>query len=145
MILLVHMQDYYDYSDWDLEDDGESYEEEELRVPTPPVLQHDDGLDDITAAEEATARALQLANQGLLQDALPSFYEATKRHPAKDTYWSNLGVTQMRIGLLDEALVSYTRALKLNPSSSLVEENIAALRGKVAATLLPGPCPRPPY
>lgn len=58
------------------------------------------------------------------------FKRAADLNPEKDTFWSNYGVTQMRLNLLDDALISYTKGLRLNPTSDLISENMKALRRK---------------
>jgi Flp pilus assembly protein TadD len=79
--------------------------------------------------ESVHEQALVLANEGDLEQALPYFKRAAQLDPSKETYWSNLGVTQMRLNLLDDALVSFTRGSRINPDSSLINENINALQG----------------
>ena len=81
-------------------------------------------------AEQLHAEALTLANQGNMHEAHEKFKRATEVWVHKDIYWSNLGVTQMRLGMLDDALLSYTRGLKLNPASTLILENMNALQGQ---------------
>jgi Flp pilus assembly protein TadD len=80
-------------------------------------------------AERLHTQAMALAQDGQISDALNLFHQARDLNPAKDVYWSNLGVTQMRLNLLDDALVSLTTGEKLNPTSTLIQENLKALRG----------------
>jgi hypothetical protein len=41
----------------------------------------------------------------------------------------------MRLNALDDALVSFTKGLRVNPASTLIEDNLKALRRKYRARL----------
>jgi len=83
-------------------------------------------------ASIAHDQALANGNEGNLEAALPLFKRATELNPKDDTYWSNYGVTLMRLSYLDEALVAYTRALRLKPTSELAKANMGALQQIIA-------------
>ena len=67
------------------------------------------------------------------------FRQAAELDPKKEAFWSNLGVTQMRLNLLDEALISYTRGLRVNPGSSLIKSNMKALQEHLSFREKAGP------
>ena len=119
---------------FDLLEDDEGYYEYDYEADYEEAyLDYRGVVADVTNAADAEfthERALAAANQGNLQEALPLFKRAAELNPEKDTFWSNYGVTQMRLNLLDEALVSYTKGLRLNPSSDLIKENMKALKRK---------------
>jgi len=106
-----------------------------LAFVTCAVVRADD--DDYVIDEEAEERfraqalhdkALDLAISGNEQDALTDFEAAAALDPTNFGFWSDLGVTQMRIGLLDEALNSFLTADELEPGSKLVRDNLNALQ-----------------
>lgn len=88
-----------------------------------------------TAQEDAELmheNALSEANDGNLEEALPLFKKATELNPNEDSYWSNYGVTLMRLSYLDEALLAYTRGLRVNPRSQLIKDNMKALNEHIS-------------
>ena len=116
-----------EYYDDPIEDDFDDPFIEAVGVPTEQsaATSHEAAQ----AAEVIHEEALATANRGNLHEALTMFKKATEVWPKKDVFWSNLGVTEMRLGLLDDALFSYTRGLRLNPKSKLIADNMNALRG----------------
>lgn len=124
------MQEADDYYDEPVDDDFDDPDIEAVGVPMVPAIPADATPEDAVGIAEAThEQALAVANQGGIQEALVLFKRAVELWPHKDVYWSNLGVTEMRMGLLDDALFSYTRGLRLNPKSKLITENMNALKG----------------
>lgn len=72
-------------------------------------------------------KAIDKASNGNIADALYDFEAACTLSPQNAGFWSDLGVTQMRLGLLDEALVSFLNAEEINPGLKLVVENLEAM------------------
>jgi len=134
-------------------DDEYDYEYEEYDIDEAIVLE--------PSAESVHDHALEIANSGDLKRALPLFQKAVDLDPMRETFQSNLGyvlswllfkkwqllshrlslryfrVTQMRLNALDDALVSFTKGLRVNPSSTLIEDNLKALRRKCTFLLCP--------
>lgn len=124
------LQEADDYYDEMIDEDFDDPVIEAVGVPTVPAMPADATPQDaLEIAEASHEQALAIANQGRIQEALVHFKRAVEVWPHKDVYWSNLGVTEMRMGLLDDALFSYTRGLRLNPKSKLITENMNALKG----------------
>lgn len=73
-------------------------------------------------------KALELAIAGRELDAVYDFEAATELDPTNAGYFSDLGVTQMRVGLLDEALNSFMTADELKPGMQLIKDNLVALQ-----------------
>jgi tetratricopeptide (TPR) repeat protein len=73
-------------------------------------------------------KALELAIAGRELDAIYDFEAATELDPTNAGFFSDLGVTQMRVGLLDEALNSFMVADELKPGMQLVKDNLVALQ-----------------
>lgn len=67
-------------------------------------------------AKRATELAIAVANNGDLVGALGHFERAVGLAPTDANYWSNLGVTQMRLGLLSEARSAFEQSAKIDPS-----------------------------
>mmetsp|Transcript_32252 Transcript_32252/g.41451 ORF Transcript_32252/g.41451 Transcript_32252/m.41451 type:complete len:142 (+) Transcript_32252:86-511(+) len=73
-------------------------------------------------------KALEAAMAGRELDAIYDFEAATELDPTNAGFFSDLGVTQMRVGLLDEALNSFMTADELKPGMQLVKDNLVALQ-----------------
>ena len=76
---------------------------------------------------EVRAKGLDYAMAGDMESAFAYFERATQLAPNDPGYWSDLGVTQMRMGMLDEAKESFVTSKELQPSK-LVEDNLKALQ-----------------
>jgi len=102
-----------------------------LAFPSP--VAGDDYVIDEEAEHKARAQALhdaalEMAMAGNEHDALYDFEEATELDPTNAGFFSDLGVTQMRVGLLDEALASFMQSDELVPGTQLVQQNLKALQ-----------------
>ena len=131
-LCVVAEKDFDREEGFDDDDDDDDYDYDDAYYDNS-YLDYQGVVADVTNAADAEfmhERALAAANQGNLQEALPLFKRAAELNPEKDTFWSNYGVTQMRLNMLDDALVSYTKGLRLNPTSSLIKENMKALKRK---------------
>lgn len=120
LILLVQFsrgEDYYGYYGDD--DDyviTEDYEEQ-FRMSQ---MGHD--------AQEIHDRALEFAIAGDLNQALPLFERAAHLDSGNHGFWSDLGVTQMRLNYLDDAKQSFEHAEKIKPGTELIRANLVALQ-----------------
>ncbi|WP_375771732.1 tetratricopeptide repeat protein [Archangium gephyra] len=92
-----------------------------------------------TAAKKADAPppadALSVAQRGELTAAESSYQTQTERRPKDGAAWTNLGITQERLGKHDEAERSYRQALELAPEQQAAWDNLARLQcrtGKAA-------------
>ena len=104
-----------------------------LHVTSPAIADDDDYVIDEEAEQRARAAslnsmAMEMAQAGNEADALFDFEEAVELDPTNSGFWTNFGVTQMRVGLLDEALDSFMTADELDPGSKLVQQNLKALQ-----------------
>lgn len=89
---------------------------------------HNDARDRPTRAAYHAKEGIQHANAERYSLALAHFRAATRADPLVGKFWSDLGVTEMRMGMFDKALRRYVKALKLDPSYSLAHDNIAELK-----------------
>ena len=115
--------DYYD--DEDDEDDYEDYviSEDDEQAARHEAMQEAMGTD----AAEVRQKGLDFAIAGDMDSAFAYFQRATELAPHDAGYWSDLGVTQMRMGLLDEAKSSFGISAHIRPSK-LVDDNLKALQ-----------------
>lgn len=89
---------------------------------------------DDTCSERASRAAyhadegISLATKGQYETALAHFRAATRVAPTAPKYWSDLGVTEMRMGMYVKALRRFLKALGLDASYRLAQENIDELQ-----------------
>jgi protein O-mannosyl-transferase len=69
-------------------------------------------------------KALALARQGKLADALPSFYQALELLPNDADVRTNLGLALLHQGKIEEAIGQLNEALRLNPNSAEAHNNM---------------------
>ena len=81
-----------------------------------------------TRAAYHAKEGIQHANAERYSLALAHFRAATRADPLVAKFWSDLGVTEMRMGMFDKALRRYVKALQLDPSYALAHDNIAELK-----------------
>jgi tetratricopeptide (TPR) repeat protein len=109
-------EDYYYDDDYVITEDDEA----EARIDAMKA-----GMG--TNPAEVREKALEFAMAGNMESAYAYFLRATELAPHDAGYWSDLGVTQMRIGALDEAKQSFHKSRDITPSK-LVEDNLKALQ-----------------
>ncbi|WNG55737.1 tetratricopeptide repeat protein [Archangium gephyra] len=75
-----------------------------------------------------SADAASVAQRGELTAAESSYKAQTERRPKDDAAWTNLGITQERLGKNDEAERSYRQALELAPAQQTAWDNLTRLQ-----------------
>jgi hypothetical protein len=75
-------------------------------------------------AERFHDRAMKFIEEGNYPLALAHFRAAVRHNNRSVLYWSDLGVTEMRMGLLHKARQRFLQALSVDPTSSLASDNL---------------------
>ncbi len=75
--------------------------------------------------QEQVSFGIQMAKQGLWQEALFRFEKADRLDPKNPKILNNLAVAQEANGQFDEALATYREALAVSPGSRDLKENYA--------------------
>jgi len=73
-------------------------------------------------------QGIALATQDDYEPALAHFRAAARADPDTARYWSDLGVTEMRMGMYRKALRRFLRALAVDPTYHLAQQNIDELQ-----------------
>ena len=80
------------------------------------------------AAEKQVEFGIEVAKQGLWQEAAYRFRRATELDPSYAEAFNNLAIAYEQSGELDEARRMYERAVALDPDDAFIEDNYLRFR-----------------
>ncbi len=80
--------------------------------------------------DAAIERVMRRADAGDLEGAEREMQEEARRQPARDDYWTQLGILQERLGQPERAKESYGRALEKNPEQVTANLNLVRLAAR---------------